>query len=1265
MAIARRSTISLAALLGALGCTEPRSTPGGGLGTATFVGGAPDGADVTVDLSVCVRCHGDAARAVAAGDAPGIQLAPPVDVSRNAAGGKVGAHQAHLGAGGLRADGVPCATCHVTPAHPDQHVPGVAMRGLAATSWTGAPAIAPAYAGGICSNTYCHGAFPGGLARTVSWTGGAAEAACGTCHGRPPGPPHPTTGACGACHPGYTDTTVNPETHIDGEITGGCTACHGTDGREDGGVAGVTYDANQDAAPPIPFHAETSGVLVGAHLAHVNPTPSTAGGAQPSGGVYRPIACTECHPDNTIGGHPDFAQATVTFALATGADLAGYAPTRTLGNGSSTPTTCATYCHLGIGGGSVATWAWNGPPADCGSCHGFPPASHGSMTSSAQCAPCHDGTVRTDGTIDIAGGLHIDGIVQASGCTGCHGTEGRPNGDMTYAYDANQAAAPPVDTHGASTGVLVGAHLAHVNPSNASGVYKPIACTECHPNNTSGGHPDHARAEVTFALATAANLAGFVPGATAGDGATTPTTCTTYCHNGATGASATAWSWNGAAATCASCHGAPPATAGHAGLDATSNCGGCHPGYSATTVNLDTHINGQLDGGESIGGLACRDCHASIFTAMSTTVSPPANRHQLALDGPTDTALSWTGTLSSNLAASRSCVNMCHGDHPHDLTSPLVITHEHNVYLDASTQATRGGTTRTSATRAKTDFVLGEAKGGLCTSCHLNPISTGRPTVTVASYGATAHDFTSASGSTWRYTLHSGAFERNCTKCHASATEGTTPTATANSSGTTSVHFNANDRLLAGKYNPAGTADGFVCYNCHGSTATPADGFQGNRSGKDIQSRIALTRNHPANADAVHDSVTEFANAAFGNTLGGKARHANCMDCHDTHAAKAAPMGSYSTGTIAVPTTAVACPAGTAVAGANACATMTGSGTAFTSAHVGWKVKSTAGTQWLTVVGVTSATVATVHPAPSSAIAAGSSYQMVQAFANVGTAAASLDGSWGAKLSTNPAFWAAPAAGNFTKQAIAAGTDLEATLCFKCHSSFYGTLPPPPSWSPNTWAGTDTAREFNPANVGNFAGTWASGETAGSFHPVLASAGSNLGATSNVLPPWTRTSLMRCSDCHESSNLVDPNGPHGSSAGFLLKGPNTTWNASLRSLSSNAWMPAGTFCLNCHANLDTNGRFPDHSKGDHSIACFNCHAAIPHGGPRPGLLVAIKGVAAAVPAVIPEWDRTAPYYQGTAAVDAQENGLYLKSYPTNNTTAWAKANCGCNNAGSH
>jgi len=1093
--------------------------------------------DGSIDVAGgCTGCHGTTDRPN--GDMPvgtydaNQASAPPVVTPGHASSSAfyVGAHLSHVNpsTGGVYPP-IACTECHpdnTVPPHPSN---GLTMTFAAATgaNLAGYPASFVQGDGATTAtscSTYCHQGAAGGSVATWAWNGGAAD--CGSCHGFPPAllsdgtTPHKDSAACGDCHSGYTGVAVNLATHIDGtvESSTSCTSCHGDETRPDGGMAAATYDANQASAPPVDFDGASTGVLVGAHLSHVNPDDT---------GIYKPILCTECHPDNTVGNHPNGGATSVTFAAATGADLDGYVPTRTLGNGTSTPTTCATYCHNGAGAGSVATWSWNGAAATCGSCHGNPPAfqSDGTTphTSSTACEGCHAGYTNAS----VARATHINGTIEVAGCTGCHGTDGRANGNMAgVTYDPNQASAPPAATalHGAANGVLIGVHLAHVNP-DSTGVYKPIACVECHPDNTSGAHPDNAQAQVNFTLATAADLAGFLPGATLGNGSSTPTTCTSYCHNGpfaaGYGGSASAWSWNGSAATCGSCHGDPPATSGHVGLDATTNCGGCHPGYTATTVDLATHINGRLDGGESVGGQPCGGCHKTIFERMNGTISKNF-KHTLGTssginDAFADSGISWGNPLTGNAAAARSCVNMCHGDHPHDLTSPLVTTHEYNAYLDSSSASGRGGTSRTSTSRNNTDFAVAETNGGLCVSCHRSPVSAGRPGIDKAIFGASAHDFTAfTSGSTWtwQFQLHSGNFDRNCTKCHSSAAEGTTPASTANSSGTNSVHFNDNPSLLAGKTNPASAgADGFVCFNCHGSATPPTDGAQGNRSGKNIQTELGRAYNHPVLSDAVHDTVAEAAAAWNDGKFKGANRHVNCADCHDPHAA-----------------------------------------------------------------------ASTKHAVGTSAIAATSPLRGV---AGVGY--------------TPPATnWTATGSGNFSLKAIATA---EYELCFKCHSSFaFGGTPPT---GQSGLVETDVAQDFNPNNH--------------SVHPI---AGPNTYWPLNqpavrLGGQWTAGvgQTMYCSDCHGATATTGAQGPHGSAAKFMLKGSpsgaQTYWptDASGTAYYELGGTLTGLFCLNCHPNLNSTVS-PNsntlHRNGNHrgqGFACIDCHVRVPHGGKIPRLLI--------------------------------------------------------------
>jgi hypothetical protein len=611
----------------------------------------------------------------------------------------------------------------------------------------------------------------------------------------------------------------------------------------------------------------------------------------------------------------------------------------------------------------------------------------------------------------------------------------------------------------------------------------------------------------------------------------------------------------------------------------TAACTGCHP-----------HNQG-FKGVESSGGAVdpvsfgkCSSCHATTFGVMSAA---SGSRHAIGSvigtnDSYLDSGVTWGSPLANTAASARSCVNMCHQDHVHNPVGGT--SHSFNDHADATSSVTRAVTRNasgniTAGTPAATDFNATATNGGLCISCHRNPVDSGatpaRPAIAKAAYDVSAHDFTStaAPAYSWQFTMHDGTqFARNCTKCHASRTEGTTPT---KGGGITAVHGTSDPFLLAGSKNPSGSAAGFVCYNCHGSAASPADGAQGNRSNKNIQDQIAKTSNHPSNADAVHDGVAEFNNASFG-VFNAVARHSSCMDCHDSHEARA--------GTHAVTTNLAGPP---------------------------------------------------------------------------------LEGAWGAQFVANAAFWNVTGTINFAKKVIVAGTDVEATLCFKCHSSYYGTLPTSPSGG---YAETDTAREFNPGNVGNFAGSWASGETAGGFHPVLASAGTNLGAinmanlvTTNFA--WRTTgarNLMTCTDCHESNATADPNGPHGSTAGFILRGPNTAWNNTL--VATTTSMPAGTFCANCHSDTWANSRFPSSdshtSRSQHRVACQNCHARIPHGGPRPGILVAPAGAAAGVGGSISGWDTASPYSNPGAG-----SRLYIVSYPGSNGVTWSQGNCGCNGTG--
>ncbi len=109
----------------------------------------------------------------------------------------------------------------------------------------------------------------------------------------------------------------------------------------------------------------------------------------------------------------------------------------------------------------------------CGACHGLPPAGHLPLEGgAAACATCHPATVRADGTIDVAGGKHVDGEVQASlgaggtACSTCHGatpTAGPPH-----------LGAPPTLADCATC------HLAAGHPLPSGPAVTDAACAACH-----------------------------------------------------------------------------------------------------------------------------------------------------------------------------------------------------------------------------------------------------------------------------------------------------------------------------------------------------------------------------------------------------------------------------------------------------------------------------------------------------------------------------------------------------------------------------------------------------------------------------------------------------------------------------------------------------------------------------------------------------------------------------------------------------------------
>jgi predicted CxxxxCH...CXXCH cytochrome family protein len=410
-----------------------------------------------------------------------------------------------------------------------------------------------------------------------------------------------------------------------------CTGCHGD-------AARTEADPLVNAAPPVSPSGLANDPGVGAHLAHLH-----------AGPLAGPVDCSECHAPPT---NPNHANGTVDFTWGPLATRFGATPSFSAANLS-----CATtYCHgTTLSGGSNKQPTWTGGPsqAACGTCHGAPPPNH--AATSTHCATCHPGTANDDGTINVAGGLHVNGSIEAlgghapgwadptqhgyaansgglSGCKACHGAalDGGTSGiscaschgagwqsNCTFCHGTRTTgwtsaqlnlAAPPAGTQGqtASSSRAVGAHQRHLAGGS---IGNALACTECHLVPADLGHMNGV-ATITF-------------GAGAKRGGATPSWTgvgcqATYCHGTTlSGGSQTSPVWTGGAsqAACGTCHGIAPPTGKHA-LHSGRSCGDCHPGYASTSVNLATHIDGQKQVGNQITAWnattrACTGCHGS------------------------------------------------------------------------------------------------------------------------------------------------------------------------------------------------------------------------------------------------------------------------------------------------------------------------------------------------------------------------------------------------------------------------------------------------------------------------------------------------------------------------------------------------------------------------------------------------------------------------------------------------------------------------------
>jgi len=638
-----KTTLMGLVLLAASACGEPRPL------AATSSAG-----------SGCTGCHGDSTKTASA--ASPLYAAPPRGTNGETATSEpaVGAHQAHL-LGKSWSRGIACAECHPVP-NSVGHQNGKRDMAFGPLATTGG--ASPSWNGTGCAASYCHGNFKNGNSANAPVWSGAGQAACGSCHGTPPGGTHPANSACGTCHTGYTATTVNLDLHVNGvvDIAGGqsCTSCHGQAGR-----AATPVNPQLAAAPPVGTRGETltSQRAVGAHLAHLQ-----------NGALRAGVACGECH---VVPASTTHSNGSVEMSWGSLARTGGVTP---IWNGA---TCSASYCHGNFKNGNT-TYApnWTAPAANmCGTCHGLPPG--GTHPASSDCGSCHTGY--TSSTVNLA--VHLDGKVDVAnlGCTSCHG-----DSTKTATQASPLFAAPPVGTTGetAATTRAVGAHQKHLV---AGPLTSGVACGECHAVPASVAHSNGA-VEITWG--TLARSGGVSP-------SWNGTSCSaSYCHgNFKNGNTTYAPNWTApAASACGTCHGLPPGGTHPAG----SACGSCHTGYTISTVNLAVHADGKVD----VANLTCTSCHGDS-TKTATQASPLYAAPPVGTKGETAITTRAVGAHQRHLVAST-------------LTSGVACTECHAV--PASTTHSTGTVEMSWGTLARTGNVTPSWNGTSCSAsyCHGN-----------------------------------------------------------------------------------------------------------------------------------------------------------------------------------------------------------------------------------------------------------------------------------------------------------------------------------------------------------------------------------------------------------------------------------------------------------------------------------------------------------------------------------------------------------------
>lgn len=351
--------------------------------------------------------------------------------------------------------------------------------------------------------------------------------------------------------------------------------------------------------------AQMTAAQAGAHASHTQ-----------DNGARAKLSCAECHaPVCAPAGTKN-----VAFGQLSG-PAASYDP--------STRTCSNVYCH-----GSAApapTWTYvytpQAPPAatECAMCHGYPPASHDA--GSTACNGCHAASVKSDGTIDIAAGKHIDGALDVSGgtggsgCASCHGFPPATGAHVAHFGLPGVTAGSYVDA-----GTLQDRYPG-ATPIEAPGVYA-FGCATCHTVDSSKHRNGIVEVVLYEATAPAESIKARNASTAAYQGAAQ--TCSgVYCHSSGQEAPAYATTppWgSGSKLGCGGCHANPPRyTSGGAGTATANN----HLGVDSYNwvvghfrgIGAVGHADQHGTPASSETAITCQTCHFDTTDPSNTGVS--------------------------------------------------------------------------------------------------------------------------------------------------------------------------------------------------------------------------------------------------------------------------------------------------------------------------------------------------------------------------------------------------------------------------------------------------------------------------------------------------------------------------------------------------------------------------------------------------------------------------------------------------------------------